>query len=440
MAGMDRGSLITRKRLLVAAVLAALGVLLVLLIPDGTATPRQLAQLTQKDPASPDQPPATAKPDTRSPAQREADARKQQKEAIERIRQLLKQPLTVPPPPSIGMDCQKDEAARKRTSDAVQKYVNEATEPEAGLLQQLTAARHDLDLLGADTGQSYEIESQLADRLIAKAREVLKTTRNQRDKVPAVLGFVLRAGKVSALLNDKGREQQLLSAIAAWLSELVPAIVKDIKTRHDYTLVGVLVEITRDANFAGLETGKVDVDYVFQQIEEAMTFDLTLTFDLKSVGANGSTEEWTLKSVIPVKFTLGVSRKTVTAMLAGSGTGAYERYADLDPQGKLRMSATSFPIQAKIEPFDACEGKGQLVLDVFFAETETYIFKSGPNADLPIVRSAWTVLFSDRFNGGAYGFDVPVKNLDVNAIDTTIPKAMGVFDGKLTVKLEHKPK
>lgn len=458
MAGMDLGTMVSRKRLIIAAVLAALCVLLVLLIPDATATPRQLAGLTEKEidelwpPGERDadvpnrpadtasEPSPTAKPDTRSLAERDADARKRQKETTQQVRQLLKQPITVLPAPALGIECEKDEVTRMLTSQLVQQYVRQASEPEAGLLKQLAAARGELQRLGADAGESYELESQLADRLIAKAQLLLKTTKNERDKVPAVLGFALRAGQLAALLNDKGREQQVLSAAAAWLSELVPAIVKDIKTKHDYALVGALLDVTRAANLSGLESGNVDVTKVFEQIEAAMQFDLTLTFDLKSVGANGSTEEWTLKSVIPLKFTLGGTRKVVIAMLAGSGTGNYERYADLDPQGRLRMRAAGFPVQGKIEPFDACEGKGQLYIDVFYAETETYIFKSGPDAALPVVKAAWTVLFSEQQKEGLYSFDVPVTNLDANAIDTKINKAMGVFDGTLSIKLVHKPK
>jgi hypothetical protein len=323
----------------------------------------------------------------------------------------------------------------------VQAYVRQASEPEAGLLKQLMTARRELQLLGSDAREGLGLENQVADRLVAKAQLLMKTTRNQRDKVLAVMGFTLRIGQMAELMGDGGREQQLMSALAAWLAELVPAIVKDIRGKHDYGLVSALIQLTRAANLSGLQGGNVDIDKVFREIEAAMSFDLTLTFDLKSVGANGSTEEWTLKSEFPVKYTLGGGREGARAMLAGSGTGSYARYVDLDPgESRLRMTAPGFPVEAKIEPFDACSGKGQLVVDVFFAETETYIFKSGPNADLPMAKTAWVILFEPNLQSGAYAFDVPVVNLDANAIDGTISKSRGVFSGTLKIKLVHKPK
>lgn len=49
MAGIERRPVISGKRLVIAGILAALCVLLVLLIPDGAAAPRQLAGLTEME-------------------------------------------------------------------------------------------------------------------------------------------------------------------------------------------------------------------------------------------------------------------------------------------------------------------------------------------------------------------------------------------------------
>lgn len=464
---MDRARLFGRHPRGVAgrvalAVLLVVGILLLLGLPDSAAqapqqppqtgglTPEELDKLWPPEEGRPgwepqapsaNEPPPAKPADTRSMAQREADARKQQKEALQRIQQLLKQPVAVAPPPSLSLECETDEVTRMLTSQLVQQYVRQASEPEAGLLKQLTSARRELQLLGADAREGLGLETQVADRLVAKAQLLMKTTSKQRDKVLAVMGFTLRVGQMAALLDDGAREQQLMSALAAWLAELVPAIVKDIRGKHDYGLVSALIELTRAANLSGLESGNVDIDKVFREIEAAMSFDLTLTFELRSVGANGSTEEWTLRSEFPVKYTLGGGRQGARDMLAGSGTGSYTRYVDLDPgDSKIRMTAPSFPVQAKIEPFDACKGRGQVVVDVFYAETETYIFKSGPNAPLPMVRSAWTILFEENRRDGAYAFDVAVTNLDATAIDSALAKAMGVFTGTLKVKLLHKPR
>lgn len=462
---MDRATLAGRhwrdiKGRIGLGLLVVFCVLLVLGVPDGAAQPQRLAGLSEKeldelwppdqqpvpDPSGPPgqdntgEPSSRAKPDTRSLAQREADALKRQKEAIRQIQQLLKQPVTVPPPPSLEIDCEDDEVTSMLTGQLVEAYVKQASEPEAGLLKQLTGARRELQLLGADPKEGYDLESRLADRLVAKVEQVLKTTKNQRDKVLAVLGFAHRVTLLAQLLGDGGREQKLLSAVAAWLSELVPAIIKDIRTKHEYGLVNALIKIVRAANSAGIETGNVNFAWVYQQLEAALQFDLTLTFDLKSTGANGNVEEWTLKAEFPLKYTVGGDDKNVRAILEGSGTGNYARYADLSPGTPLRMTAASFPVSAKIEEFDACSGKAQLIVDTFHAESEVYIAKDGFEAPLPIVKWAWTMLHEKYRKGGGYQLDVPVTNRAATAVDTRIQNTMGVFDGTLTVKLVHKPK
>ena len=280
----------------------------------------------------------------------------------------------------------------------------------------------------------------MADRLVGKAELLFKTTEAQSEKAIALLAFANRAGQLAQLLGDTGREQGLLSAMAAWIAKIVPSMLKDVVSKHDYSLVSAIRMMTRAANAAGLELGNVDIEKVEQQIAAALGFDLSLIFELSSTGANFGVEEWQVKAEFPLKYVIGGGEKDARAVFEGSGTGNYTRYQDRQAGSKLKMNAQSFPLAAKIEEFDACSGTAKLVVDGMYADTETYVTSDGSTADLDVVKAGWMIIFEEYFAQAAYEFDVNVRNDDPIAIASKIRKNVGVFDGVLTVRLVHNPK
>lgn len=354
---------------------------------------------------------------------------------------LLKQAETpAEPPPSLGASCnEQDDIVAMLTSELVQGYVKRAGKPEADLLTALLDARRSLNVLGQETTEGFELETALAERLMHKVEQVLNSTRKQRDKVLPVVAMANRVGQLIQLLGDSGLDQRLVAETGAWAAELIPSMLDDIAKKHDYSLVNAVFQVARAANSTGLDTGTADVDALMARIEALMQFDLTLTFNLTSTGANGLVEEWVLESRFPLRYKLGGGGKTLHAVLVGDGQGSYVSYVDKDPGSKLTMQGASFPVSAKIDDFDACLGNATVVIDQFYAETETYFTKNGPPTELPILQSAWIMMFEDRMAGGAYSFKVPLNNRTPIAIDRKIRVVMGVFDGTLTIKLKHKP-
>lgn len=373
--------------------------------------------------------------------ERTQQAAQQYKTMVETARALLKQPETpAAPPPSLGAECNdQDDVVKMLTSRLVQDYVKTAGDPEAATLDALIETHRGLQLLGREASESESLEAELAARLMRKAEQLLRSTRKQRDKILPVVAFANRTAQLIQLLGDTGLEQKLIAEAGAWAAELIPSMLGDIAAKHDYSLVNAVFQVARAANSAGLDTGNADVDSLMRRIEAVMQFDLTLTFHLTSTGANGNVEEWLLKSEFPLRYTLG-GGKTVRAVIVGEGTGDYVSYVDREPGSKLTMQAPSFPVGAKIEDFDACLGSATVIIDQFYSETETYLTHDGFPAELPMLQSAWIMMFEDRQSGGAYAFKVPLNNLNATAIDRQIRVIMGVFDGTLTIKLEHRPK
>ena len=373
--------------------------------------------------------------------ERTQQAAQQYKTMVETARALLKQPETpAAPPPSLGAECNdQDDVVKMLTSRLVQDYVKTAGDPEAATLDALIETHRGLQLLGREASESESLEAELAARLMRKAEQLLRSTRKQRDKILPVVAFANRTAQLIQLLGDTGLEQELIAEAGSWAAELIPSMLGDIAAKHDYSLVNAVFQVARAANSAGLDTGNADVDSLTRRIEAVMQFDLTLTFHLTSTGANGNVEEWLLKSEFPLRYTLG-GGKTVRAVIVGEGTGDYVSYVDKEPGSKLTMRAPSFPVGAKIEDFDACLGSATVIIDQFYSETETYLTHDGFPAELPMLQSAWIMMFEDRQSGGAYAFKVPLNNLNATAIDRQIRVIMGVFDGTLTIKLEHRPK
>ena len=370
--------------------------------------------------------------DDRSVEQRIADSTKHQNALIEQIKALLKQSdVSIVPPPSYELECNEDPVVELLTEQMVQSYVKQGGDPELGLLEQLIAVRRELAMLGVEPADSYQ--AQLANRLLVKAQTLIKTYGSQRDKALAILGLAHKAANVLQLLGDSGIEQKYFSEIAGWLSQLVPGMLKDIKTQHDYRLVNAVFTLTRVINSSGKLSGQADPNEILRQIEAAMRFDLSLALE-----ASGGAHEWSLSSEFPLTPTLAAGKnKLLQLMYVGEGQGTYASYAYKN--GTQTMQAPDFPVMAKFTDFDPCKGTAVLFLDRFFAqEGETYLRQDTTNK-APVVWAAFANAFRAQQVDQGFEFELPVKTKTEKAVDTVFDQSAKGFTGKLTVKLTHTP-
>ena len=371
--------------------------------------------------------------DDRSLEQRIADSTKHEKALIEQIKALLKQSnISIVPPPSYELQCNEDPVVELLTEQLVQSYVKQGGDPELGLLEQLIAVRRELAMLGVEPGDGYQ--AQLANRLLVKAQTLIKTYGSQRDKALAILGLAHKAANVLQLLGDSEIEQKFFSEIAGWLSKLVPDMLKDIRTKHDYRLVNAIFTLTRVINSSGKLSGQADPSEILRQIEEAMRFDLSLALE-----ASGGGHKWALKSDFSLTPTLAAGKnKLLQLMYIGEGQGTYASYAYTN--GTLTMNAPDFKVIAKVTDFDPCKGTAVLFLDRFFAqEGETYI-REGTTNKAPIVWAAFANAFRAQQVDQGFEFELPVETKTEKAVDTVFDQSAKGFTGKFTVKLTHTPR
>ena len=371
--------------------------------------------------------------DDRSVEQRIVDSTKHQNALIEQIKALLKQSdVSIVPPPSYELECNEDPVVDLLTETLVQQYVKHGGDPELGLLEQLLTVRRELAMLGIEPGDSYQ--AQLANRLLVKAQKLIKTYGSQRDKVLAILGLAHKAANILQLLGDPAIEQKFFGEITGWLSKLVPDMLKDVKTKHDYRLVNAIFTLTRVINASGNSSGQADPSEVLRQIEEAMRFDLSLALE-----ASGGSHEWALKSEFSLTATLATGKnKLLQLMYVGEGQGTYASYAYKN--GTQTMQAPDFPVMAKVTDFDPCKGTAVLFLDRFYAqEGETYLREDTTNK-APIVWAAFANAFREQQVDQGFEFELPVKTKTEKAVDTVFNQSAKGFNAKFTVQLTHNPK
>jgi hypothetical protein len=348
---------------------------------------------------------------------------------------LADKTLMLPAPPSLPLECVDVSAG----DGPAQAYVEQALQPEAGLITDLRAARLPLQMMDIEPETALGLEERLAARLGQKADRLLKDYGRHLDrrlKMRAIAAFANRAAAFMQAAGDSAGEQAMLGRLSSWLAGLLPLMVSDLRDKHDYRQVDAIYRITRAANSSGASAG-ANTDSVYEQIEAAMRFELSVAWHVTSTGANGLTEVWDLKSDIPLRYDLG-GKKTVEPILSGTAVGTYASYVDLDPDGPLTMTAPNFEVNAKVEAFDPCAGWAMVGIDRFYGEVETYHSRHTSD-DLPMLKMMFPVIYRDKRKGGLFGFYLPVRNMQPNAIEETVEVEMGVFNTSLTFKLIHKP-
>jgi hypothetical protein len=232
---------------------------------------------------------------------------------------------------------------------------------------------------------------------MGKANTLLSNRNARHETIPAITAFVNSIATSRALIGDD-TAYNLLTRLAAWLTPQLPRLLAILRDEHDYAMATTLIRLARWLNMLGVSSGLADVDTVFDSVSRALICQLTLDLTFTSTGSNGNVESFHLPSVFPVNCQLVNTGKTLKGMIIGEGTGKYLSYTDSD--GELTMNAADFPVAMKVKSFDPCAGTGELFLDRFYSDRETYIFTDGSSAKLGVAAVGWMSLFESRMAGG----------------------------------------
>lgn len=359
---------------------------------------------------------------------------KENKWAVDDARKFLKgqkgKQITVPGPPPQAVACSE----RGVYNTEVAEWFDVASYPEYGLLHRLLVAKRKVQLTQDNQGDVGYLEEQLALRLVKKAQALLEETKGQPDKLLPVSTFALQAARQAELtgVDDK----PLLRMLGPWAKASLTPMARDAEKKHDYAEAVSLLELAR---WIELWSSDSMFEDVAKRMEKLLTFEMQIKyFQVVTNVDGGSPEEWKLEATLPVKYLLDDAKGRF--YLTASGTGKYVSYVHKDPNPMWMDSLPSFPVQMKILTFDACTGRATVLIDRFYAETESFRGKNdhGVPAVIPMTKQGWQILYGNG-TAGPYRFDVKLNNLSENAIDETIDTQMGSYAAKLEIKMVHKP-
>jgi hypothetical protein len=361
-------------------------------------------------------------------------------QVVEEIRRLLATPIAVEEPPSITFECLEN-PQELAANKWLKGYVDRAAAPELPLIRRLLDIKRSGQLVGLQN-DVYTLELKLLQRLQAKANSLLGEPYIGRPaKILPVAAFSLEVVEVFQLLgtaSGHSYDQAFLVKLGDFIAAALKEVKGELVQKHDFRRAVSLMRLAKWAQSLG--STHPAVESASADVEAAMTFDLSLTFDFTNTGANGSVEAYKLQSDFEVRSRYDEQLKK--EFIGGSGTGRYVSYIDHDPGSKLSLvGAPSFPVRVRIDQFDACAGKATVGIDRFYANMETYTSRNADEpTELPTVMWGWRGLFEEQLQKGWFVFEVPLVNLKETPVETTVSKEMNAFAGKLTIKLTHTPR
>lgn len=357
--------------------------------------------------------------------------------AVAAVRALLKTPVSVEVPPSIPFECTADRDLFN--SRAVQSYVTAASAPELQAMTKLLEIQRAAQLLGIG-GDTYNFEVWLLRRQIRKVQDLLRAHKGKPEKVAPILAFAVEVNRQVQLIGGAEREeQQLLAPVGDFVAATIDSLLRELVSKHDYRRATTLIRVARWARLLSSSGSSAGAE---EAMEAALSFRVRIAFTFKTTGENGHVEDWTLEAEVPV--TGAFDDVTNKEILKGSGEGKYVSYVnhDANPRTRATMTAKGFPLDVRIEEFDACAGMAMVGVSRFFADAERYLapVDQGEPAELPMAKTGWELLFGDRNERGFYWFPVSVRNLNPTAVDSTRDQTMNTFDGHVSAQLIHTPR
>jgi hypothetical protein len=343
---------------------------------------------------------------------------------LKEARELNKQPIQFPPPPSVELACAGDEAADKRKDKAISEWVTDALAPERDLQIRLNSMAAEMAVMGLEYQPLLEAGGGLSVRGLWKAEKLLSAYPKDRDTILPIARFVATA--LGDYQRYGGEDQSLFAELAGWLQSFIDDMIADIRTNHDYRQARTVLTV---AAMAGLGGADVDIEAIVDKIEAAMRFRLETKLTL-----DGPTEQWVLEGETYLD-------EFLSSGMRGSIPG---RYVSLTHATERMIGNPTFTANVLIDKFDPCQGTAQLLIDRYWADEEYYTVGGDPwPAPYKLVNAFWTLLFGEPAeDDGRFAFPLTVRNLQVNAVDELIKKSDDPVSvsARFEIQLVHEPR
>lgn len=343
----------------------------------------------------------------------------------------------LPVPPSISFKCEENKS--KASSKAVDQFIKEMNDPEALIIKNLISTQKTLINLGdPDDGEALDLAGRLQGRVVWKAELLIRKYKKAKDqdKLYAVAVAALKADKEANLLGIQG--SSIMSDLASWFGDVEGQYIEDLRARHDYRVVGALLELDRSAALLGAAN---DISILEDKLSKALTFQVSFDNKTGAVGSNGQliyTLSGEVKNISPENYFSNNKWEK-----AGRKAGSYTSCQISQPDSWLVLP-NSFTVTVRIEKFDACKNKSvDVYIDRLGAMTETFATSKGSTTISGVVQATDAALLSDHITSmagaGEFKFTLPLQNLQKEAASETFDKVLGPLSVSYQLRLEHTP-
>lgn len=346
---------------------------------------------------------------------------------LELVKELLKQPIEVPSPPTITLECYTDDKLAQ-----AKVYAKQALLPEFLYLQTLINYGSAMTLSGSKEAEeeSLKYSRRILERLVRKADRILKESKQDPDKflptAEAVIGIYNSAANFGVEVPSPSE------AIGPYAEKTAEHCLKEIRDKHNFKYRRGALETGRLSALLGNQSN-------LQKLLDALTFkaEFRLVATLDYPGEYPINFTWHLKGQAKVK-----SSSRDGTLYQGEGEGEYESFVSSE---LIDMSNDGpFPIMAWITKFDPCEnGTAVLEFDKLSLVSENYTSTEDPSVKLagPAVKGKIDEFF---LKNGKYEFTLPINNGQTEVCSNT-ESGSTVIQGvsiasTIDIKLTHTPK
>ena len=338
---------------------------------------------------------------------------------------MVKQPITVPIPPSTSVSC-PSEANSQSLSDFQEMF----NAPEGPLCANMLEMQRQLELLGAEP--SYEREIALMGRLGQKALSLINDFGTEVEKVPAIAMVAIQTASSIQLLGSDEADVSgaLMNATAAMYDKAIDELFRLLVEKHDYGTVQSILDAAQASLLLSSASG-VNTEAILNRLQEALHFELTVNYYFEQTGNH----RWVEQAVLDVT---SVFEDGESGRIFGSGSGNLLSFV-WDDSPETSVTAPDFPVEAVFEDFRPCDSSVDLLLTPFHPLSET-LHSDDESMDWPLLKISWETAFADNLQeSGLYQFSLALRNLDATAVSETLEYSVPNNEVTMEILLVHKP-
>jgi hypothetical protein len=351
-------------------------------------------------------------------------------EAAKLAKQVLKDPISTPTPPSSVLGCM-DTNESDQAGKQFDQFMSAFNNPEMAVISSLLSAARNIELLGGER-TDFSLENRLVQRLVTKASNLIASHGNKVEYLPAITNVTLQSLRNQALLGggDDASAQKMTNQLAAMWKKAIDELLKEVVEKHEYRNVSAVIEAARKALLLGSD---IDTQKIFDKLRKAMHFDVEPKYTLNLATAH----HWKFEGSFPLE----ANWDSATLRIEGDGTGNFSSYI-YDGAPDYSATTPSFSVNAQVTEFDPCNGTAKFSVDQFSPASETVTITDEDDVQTistEITKSAWETHFGDKLSDGRYTFEVTINNNSENAVDQTFTQGYGPNETLFEIKLKHTP-